>query len=416
MAKEMATASRCDCCTICLPVSEEQYQEIVEDAEKFREFLDNCYQQMPELFPEDFSRGYEMKDCRTPKKLPLKLRRIELRSGQAYTIRPSFLMPYMTAYTEEVEKPLFLRKFGVPFWVLTYVFGHNPMFWYRLEMSFGRFSVAGTTVRRGRLPPHLLADEHHQTCGGKKQYIATTVGGGCCLGAAVAETAGTKDLQTAYAVFQEEARNIDPEYSPKTINTDGWKGTQAAWRALFPMIVVLRCFLHAWLKIRDRAKHLQDQFTEIATRVWDAYRAANRRSFAQHLRGLRAWAERHLTGVVLESVQDLCDKRDQWSLAYDHPQGHRTSNMLDRIMRGMNRYFFDGQHLHGSRQTSERHSRAWALLWNFAPWHPAVVSDHQGWMSPAECLNKHRYHNHWLQNLLISASLGGYRQGGPQKT
>ena len=123
-----------------------------------------------------------------------------------------------------------------------------------------------------------------------------------------------------------------------------------------------------------------------------------------------------MSGAVLQSVLDLCDKREQWSLAYEHPQGHRTSNMLDRIMRGMNRYFVDGQHLHGSPAASEQHSRAWALLWNFAPWHPAVANCHNGWNSPAERLNKHRYHAHWLQNLLVSASLGGYRRGGPQKT
>ena len=287
MAKEMATESWCNCCTICLPVGEEQYPEIVEDAEKFRAFLDDCHRQMPELFPADFSQGYEMKDCRTPKKLPVKLRRIQLRSGATYTVRPSFLMPYLTARTDEVENPLFLRKFGVPFWALARVFGRNAMYWYRQELSLGRFSVAGTTIRRGKLPPHLLADEHHQTCGGEKRYIATTVGGGCCLGAAVAETAGTEDLQAAYAVFKAEARNIEPAYAPQTVNTDGWRGTQAAWRALFSTIVVLRCFLHAWLKIRDRAKHLQELFAEIGTRVWDAYRAPNRRGFAQQLRALR---------------------------------------------------------------------------------------------------------------------------------
>jgi hypothetical protein len=26
-------------------------------------------------------------------------------------------MPYMTARTEDIEGPLFLRKFGVPYWV-----------------------------------------------------------------------------------------------------------------------------------------------------------------------------------------------------------------------------------------------------------------------------------------------------------
>ena len=42
------------------------------------------------------------------------------------------------------------------------------------------------------------------------------------------------------------------------MSTDGWKGTKAAWKALFPGVVILLCFLHAWLKIRDRAKHLKE--------------------------------------------------------------------------------------------------------------------------------------------------------------
>jgi hypothetical protein len=34
----------------------------------------------------------------------------------------------------------------------------------------------------------------------------------------------------------------------------------------------------------------------------------------------------------------------------------------------------------------------------------------KGWKSPAERLNGHRYHDDWLQNLLVSTSLGGYRR------
>ena len=101
-------------------------------------------------------------------------------------------------------------------------------------------------------------------------------------------------------------------------------------------------------------------------------------------------------------------------MAYRHPGGHRTSNMLDRLMRGMNRYFDHGQHLHGSREACRLHCRAWALLWNFAPWHPATARENEGWRCPAERLNRHRYHDCWLQNLLISASLGGYRCPLPQ--
>ena len=54
--------------------------------------------------------------------------------------------------------------------------------------------------------------------------------------------------------------------------------------------------------------------------------------------------------------------------------------------------------------------RAWALLFNHRPWHPTAVRANGGWRCPAERLNKHRYHDDWLQNLLASASLGGYRR------
>jgi len=136
------------------------------------------------------------------------IRRIVLKDGSAYGIRPSFLMPYMTSRTADVEGPLFLRMFGVPFWALARVFGGDSMSWYRLECGLGRFSVVGTTVRSAALPEHLLADEHHQVLDGQKVYIAKTVGQGCCLGAEPAETAGTDDLKAAHEVFKSEARDI----------------------------------------------------------------------------------------------------------------------------------------------------------------------------------------------------------------
>src|SRR5271157_2728335 len=101
-------------------------------------------------------------------KQQIPIRRILLKDDSAYSIRPSFLMPYMTARTADVEGPLFLRKFGVPFWALARVFGGDPMSWYRMECGLGRFSVVGTTVRTATLPEHLLADEHHQGLDGQK--------------------------------------------------------------------------------------------------------------------------------------------------------------------------------------------------------------------------------------------------------
>jgi len=397
-----------------LPVSEDAYARAVEDPAAFRRLLDEGFRTSPELFPPDFARGYQLKDDRASVKQGLPIRRILLRDGTAYSVRPSFLMPYMTARTTGAEGPLFLRKFGVPFWALAHVFGADPMYWYRLECGLGRFSVVGATVRQAALPAHLLADEHHQTIDGRKVYIATTVGEGCVLGAEPATAAGAAELEAAYGTFREEARDVSAEYTPETVSTDGWKATQAAWKALFPKAVVLLCFLHSWLKVRDRAKHLKDLFAEASRRTWDAFHAPDRRRFGQRLRRLGEWAAKRLTGVVLSAVLDLCRKRPQFGIAYDHPDGHRTSNMLDRQMRGMNRYLDHGQHLHGGPAACRRHCRAWALLWNFAPWHPATARVNDQWRCPAERLNRHRYHDCWLQNLLISGSLNGYRRPLPQ--
>jgi hypothetical protein len=400
------------CSTICLPIGKDVYRDLVADPRRFRAWLDQAFRDAPELFPKDFASGYRLKDDRLSAKTGLRLRRIRLRAtGAAFSVRPSFALPYLTGETDDVQGPLFLRAFGVPFWALARVFGKDPMYWYRLAVGLGRNSVVGTTLRRAAVPEHLLADEHHRARDGAKNYIATTVGAGCCLGAALAETAGAEDLQAAYGAFQQEAQDVQPDYRPKTVSVDGWAATHQAWQALFPLVVLLRCFLHGWLNIRSRGK-LTASFTALSEKVWHAYHAPNRRSFGQRLRRLGEWARQHMKAAwVLEQVQKLCGRSAEYGLAYRHPGGHRTSNMLDRVMRAMNRYFEDGQHLHGSPEAGARHCRAWALLHNFRPWHPATARANGGWRSPAERLNKHRYHDDWLQNLLVAASLGGYRRG-----
>jgi hypothetical protein len=123
----------------------------------------------------------------------------------------------------------------------------------------------------------------------------------------------------------------------------------------------------------------------------------------------KEWAKRELSGEILQRALRLCGRAGEYGKAYEHPDGHRTSVMLDRVMRGMNGYFVGCQHLHGSGEAAERHARAWALLYNFAPWGPETLRANGEWHSPAERLNRHRYHDNWLHNLLVSASLAGYR-------
>ena len=397
--------------TICLPFSQEIYNANINNPLDFRVCIDEQIELFPELFPPEITKGYQMKDIHHSKKQSAPIRRIEI-EGIAYTIRPSFLMPYMTGMTDDIEKALFMRKFNVPFWGLSHVFGKDPMYWYRIEQALGRNSIVGTTIRSAdHIPQHLAADEKHTWLLGDKVYVATTVGNECILGASIATDAGQKALKDSYNVFKQEAKCLKPTYSPTTVNIDGWKATRKAWSFLFSSVIIIYCFLHVYIKIRDRAKKkYKGLFVEVASKFWDCYHAENKRSFSQRIRRLAQWCkENQVPDVLLKPIEKLRKNIAAYRVTYDHPDAHRTSNMLDRLMQRMDRHLFSTQYFHGSLSAAELSIRGWALIQNFAPSNPRTVQKYRGLKSSAERLNNFRYNSNWLQNLLISASLGGYR-------
>lgn len=405
------STSRCNR-VICILFVLETYNEIVGDSAKFRTYIDGIIKQSPELFPTGTTNKYLMKDIYHSKKLSIPIRRIQV-GGVSYTIRPSCVMPYMTGMTHDIEKPLFLRKFNVPFWGLSYVFGKNPMYWYRIEAFLGRYSIVGTTIRNSKdLPKNLSADEKHTHLLGEKAYIATTVANGCILGASVASSAGDDDLEKAYSHYKEEAQCLDPNYAPDTVNTDGWPATQNAWKRLFPFVSLVQCFLHIYISIRNRTrKKFKDAFQITAPKLWNCYNAKNKASFSQRVRRLHEWVKKadSVPPIILDKIGKLRKKLPFFTTAYDFPNAYRTSNMIDRLMQRMDRHLFSTQYFHGNKLSAELNIRGWALILNFAPSNPFTVKKHNGLESPAERLNKFRYHDNWLQNLLISGSLGGYR-------
>jgi len=403
--------------TICLPFSQENYEPNVIDPIDFRQCIDKRIELFPELFPAEIVEGYRMKDMYWSKKQGIATRRIEI-AGTAYTICPSFVMPYMTGLVDEVEKGLFLRRFSVPFWALSYLFGKDPMYWYRIEKSIGRNSIVGTTIRKPEdIPQHLAADEKHTWILGNKVYVATTVGKECILGVSIAKDAGEEALKDRYRVFKDEALCLNPSYQAETVNTDGWKATRNAWSYLFATAVILCCFLHVFIKIRDRAKKkYKDIFLCVSSKLWDCYRAECKGQFSQRTRRLVEWCRKEsVPSVILDPIDKLQKNIKDYSAVYDYPKAHRTSNMLDRLMQRMDRHLFSTQYFHGYLSEAELSIRGWALIQNFAPSNPQTVKKHDGYLSPAERLNRFRYHDNWLHNLLISASLGGYRSP-PQNT
>jgi len=399
---------------ITLPLPMEQYQEIVGNCRAYRKWVDEMIAQYPELFPKEIVGGYTLHDGRSSEKMEgVRLRRIRLKvcdsagKKQVFTIAPSGVLPYFAGLTDDVEKALFLRRFDVPFWALAYVFGRDDKYWYRQENQFGRYSIVQTVVKDPeKLPLHLLADEKITWLNGEKVVVATTVGEDCVLGASVALSADEENLTEAYRHFKEEAQTVKADYAPETVNTDGWSATQRAWLNLFPLVVLIECFLHAFIKIRERGKHLKELFRQLSQQVWDVYRATDVAAFRLKAEELRLWAEKNTTSYVLEAVRKLCAKTERFALAYDHPLAHRTSNMLDRHMNAMARWLDSARFFHGHWTSAERSIRAWALLHDFGPYCPRSKAS-QNYSSPAHKLNGFVYHQNWLHNLLIATSMSG---------
>lgn len=135
--------------TICLPVPDGViYDEWIENSEGYRQYLDGQITQHPELFPPEITQGYWLDGFVRSKRQQMKTRRILLKANrQAYQIRPDTVMPYMIGKTEEVEKGLYLRRYGVPYEGIAHVLGKSPMYWYNATQALARVSLVGSTVK-----------------------------------------------------------------------------------------------------------------------------------------------------------------------------------------------------------------------------------------------------------------------------
>lgn len=144
--------------TICLPMTVEMNDDaFVKDSNGYRAYLNQMIGLHPELFPAGIEKGYRFHGFVESGKLHLTTRRIRLNmNGEVYQIRPDTVMPYMIGTTEDVEKGLYLRRYGVPYDGIAHVLGHNAMYWYHATQALSRISIIGSTVKTpGVFPPQL---------------------------------------------------------------------------------------------------------------------------------------------------------------------------------------------------------------------------------------------------------------------
>ncbi len=394
---------------ICIPMTQDQYKQIWDQPIAVRDYLDSLIPEHPEIFPASMAQGYQLRGhLPESKKLPgIRLRQLKTEDG-IYTLRPSFVFAYMTGTIDELEKPLLLLAVHTPIWVVTQIFGKHDMYWQRLLERMGRNSLVGTTVRvPEKLPEHLAADEHHLKWRGKKGFLAMVAAKGCILAAALTKSADEQHLTQAYKVFDTEARDVDPDWQPKSINTDGWKATRNSLRSLFPKVLLTVCFLHGFLKIRDRCRKDHG----LHERVWNVYRAESAVEFRTEMAELQQWSEtQELRAPVQTALEKLFSRADDYAASYEQPDAYRTSNQVDRPMNRIHRSLYASRGIHGHQASSERRLRGLSLLENFRPFAPRSNTERKH-QSPAHRLNGKSYHANWLHNLQISASLQGFRHG-----
>jgi hypothetical protein len=263
-----------------------------------------------------------------------------------------------------------------------------------------------------------VADEKHTWWCGDRIYIAVTAAAGCFLGASIAVSADAPALKLAYGEFQQEALQLNPDYRPESVNTDGWDATQKAWKALFPGVKLVLCFLHQVLGIQQRCRRLPEVLHTVTDRLWHLYNSLNLRQFAQRLRRLQEWAtnpQTNLPEAVRQKVLGLKAKAPQLMVTFGLPAAARTSNQVDRLMNYQDRILYAMQYFHGTWDAANQGVRAMVLLWNFHPYCRKVQAMEPHSMSPFENLNGFRYHDNWLRNFLIASSLNGRGTSKPLK-
>jgi len=299
--------------TIIIPIDEVFYNKIIEDVLLYKKYLDSLIASYPELFPIVlFTKGYTLNGfSNLPSKCSIKRRRI-LVGNKNYLVHPCFMMPYLRAKTSSLSKGLYLRKQNVSYDTLSYVFGRNPMYWYRVEMSLAANSLVGTTIKSPIcLPAHIVIDEHHDRLNKQKLYIATTVGHDCILGAVATTSVDYLTLKNAYGVYLTESHLLADKYCPTSVNIDGFKSTHKATSTVFSKATIIRCFFHGFLKIKRAATKFEQDYLEVLSdKVWACYHSTDKASFAQRIRRLEEWTTDFVPDSFLkDAVVKLCQKK-----------------------------------------------------------------------------------------------------------
>lgn len=102
------------CSTLWLPIGKDEYDGLVTDPDRFRSWLERSFRSRPEMVSTASGQGYLLEDARTSNRAGMRRTRLKA-TGESFSVRPSFLLPYAVGTTDDAQGQLSLRDSGVPF-------------------------------------------------------------------------------------------------------------------------------------------------------------------------------------------------------------------------------------------------------------------------------------------------------------
>ena len=235
-----------------------------------------------------------------------------------FSILPHFALRYSSVPPSQAKRALRAIQGGLSLELCATVFDNvSPMSLYRLVCSLGRTGLVSLLTRCGlSLPQYFQADEKHTYCLTDKVYLPTITEGRVIwhLGYSTDKTAAS--FKETYGQFEQQAHDLEPDYQPAGILTDGFESTRKSLRELFPQTDLGNCIRHAADRLASKltgvTKELRNTLSQEFRQI--LFEGGTIRSIGQRLRRfaekvtklagkengqrLREWFKKKKTGMV----------------------------------------------------------------------------------------------------------------------
>ncbi len=340
--------------------------------------------------------------------------RIQCTSCKAvFTVIPSFIMRYFCYPIERVKQALIAYHSGSSLEVCAILHNISAMSLYRIICSLGKYSLCQVLGKAGlTLPKNILADEKHSKCLGEKGYIPLITSGHTTWHIDYVESVEEKVLEDSYKSFDQQVKEVNPQYAPKTVSHDGFRPTANALKNIFGgKVAFLLCWLHTCRSLQNLLKNFSKPLSyRFSFALFKKLQACHQKPSLQKIslknffNAMLRTMKELLTEEQLTSVKDWIKRKKTYLYqTMDHPLSLAFSYSLDHICNHLDRKLFMMKYFHHPNSDKSSFLKGFILIHNFIPYQRRAKN---AGMSPCQVDGARLPHPDWLVSLLILTSAG----------